>query len=95
MFSGCFSLQAIPLLNTATVTDMSGMFNSCFALQAIGIAPKVSFDISNALLSATALNALYTALPTVTGKTLTVTGNPGAATDNTSIATSKGWTIAG
>jgi surface protein len=30
MFSGCFSLQSVPLFNTAAVTNMSGMFRDCF-----------------------------------------------------------------
>ena len=44
-------------------------------------------------MDATALNQLFTDLPTVTAKTIVVTGNPGAATCTTSIATAKGWTV--
>ncbi len=32
MFSGCDSLQTIPLLDTSSVTDMSSMFNGCKTL---------------------------------------------------------------
>jgi hypothetical protein len=46
-------------------------------------------------MGATALNALYSSLGTVTAKTITVTGNWGTATDNTAIATGKGWTVTG
>ena len=35
MFQNCYSLQAIPLLNTSSVTNMNSMFKSCYSLQAI------------------------------------------------------------
>ena len=41
------------------------------------------------------LNEIYSNLETVTGKTITVTGNYGTASDNPSIATAKGWTVTG
>ena len=56
---------------------------------------KVSINYSNCRLSATALDAIYTALPTITSQTITVTGNWGTATDNPAIATAKGWTVTG
>lgn len=42
---------------------------------------------------ATELNRIFTALPSVTAKSIDVRGNPGAATCDTSIATAKGWTV--
>jgi hypothetical protein len=56
---------------------------------------KVSIDYNNCNLSATALDAIYTALPTVSAKTIKITSNWGAATDTPSIATAKGWTVTG
>ena len=56
---------------------------------------KVSINYSNCRLSATALDAIYTALPTITSQTITVSGNWGTATDNPAIATAKGWTVTG
>ncbi len=50
-------------------------------------------DITDCVLDATALNTLFGDLPTVTNKTIIVTGNTGAATCDTSIATNKGWTV--
>jgi surface protein len=95
MFNGCSSLQSVPQLNTSNVTNVGGMFSGCCSLQAIGIAPGISFDVSNCSLSSNALNALYNALPKVSNsQTLTITGNPGANNSNTKIATDKGWTIA-
>ena len=35
MFQNCYSLQAIPLLNTSNVTNMNSMFQSCYSLQTI------------------------------------------------------------
>lgn len=44
-------------------------------------------------MNATELNRIFTALPTVTGKTIDVRGNPGYSTCNKTIATAKGWTV--
>lgn len=35
MFSGCYSLQTIPLLDTSSGTDFSSMFSGCHSLQTI------------------------------------------------------------
>jgi hypothetical protein len=50
--------------------------------------------VVNCNLNAAALNALYTSLPTITVYGgIYRSGNPGAGSDTTSIATNKGWTI--
>jgi hypothetical protein len=51
--------------------------------------------IANNQLSGVQLNNIYSNLATVTGKTITVTGNWGTATDTPSIATAKGWSVVG
>lgn len=56
-----------------------------------GSSPQVNVSYTN--LSASALNTLFGDLPTLTGKTIKITGATGAATCNTSIATAKGWTV--
>jgi len=56
-----------------------------------GTSPQV--DVSTCALGATALNLLFGDLPTMTGKTIKITGNPGAATCDPTIATAKGWTV--
>ena len=56
-----------------------------------GTSPQV--NVSYTSLDATALNTLFGDLPTLTGKTITITGCPGAATCDTSIATAKGWKV--
>lgn len=54
----------------------------------------IGIDVSNCKMDATALDAFFTSLGTASGnQTITVTGNPGAATCDTSIATAKGFTV--
>ena len=96
MFNNCYSLQSIPQLDTSAVTNMSSMFYNCYSLssmKATGIAQNIS--VASCKLSATKLNEIYSNLKTVTGKTITVTGNYGTASDDPSIATAKGWTVTG
>ncbi len=120
MFNGCYSLQSVPLLNTAVGTNFNNMFNGCYSLQSVprfntaagtnfvsmflncyslanidAIGFNVSFSVSNCKLSAAALNKIYTNLATVTGQTITVTGNYGTTSDDPTIATAKGWTVTG
>jgi surface protein len=35
MFTNCYSLQSVPLFNTANVTNMQGMFTNCYSLQSV------------------------------------------------------------
>jgi hypothetical protein len=93
MFNGCTSLKTIPAYSTASCTAMSAFCNTAYSVTRILTPIKFTNSIANLKLSADALNELFTILPTVTGQTLTITGNVGAATCNTSIATAKGWTI--
>jgi surface protein len=53
MFQSCYSLTAIPLLDTSSVTNMSNMFKSCYSLTTAnlkGVALAYQLDKS-ALLS--------------------------------------------
>ena len=98
MFSGCSSLTAIPALVTSAVTtgNFNNMFATCNSLTRIEAKDfKFTFSVASCKLSATALDEIYTNLPTVVGQTITVTGNYGTATDNPAIATAKGWTVTG
>jgi hypothetical protein len=56
-----------------------------------GTTPQI--DIRWNSLSTTTINAIFTALPVVTGKTINVAGNPGSATCTPTIASLKGWTV--
>jgi len=89
-----FELGQTPLLRDfANVQNANSLrslvFNGCNF--AAGAAAPIALNFSG--LDADALNALFTSLDTVTGKTITVTGSVGASSCNTSIATAKGWTV--
>ena len=56
---------------------------------------SVAMSVASCNLNAAALNRIFTDLGTVTSATITITGTPGAATCNRSIATAKGWTVMG
>lgn len=56
-----------------------------------GTTPQI--DIRWNSLSATTIDAIFTALPVVVGKTINVSGNPGSATCTPTIASLKGWTV--
>jgi surface protein len=99
LFSGCTALQTVPAINAVSISASSGfanMFTNCVSLSEMDMRNiRFTFTVANCKLSATALNQIYTNLPTVTGQTITVTGNYGTATDNPAIATAKGWTVSG
>jgi hypothetical protein len=74
-------------LNGAEVVRLYNAASSGFG----GASPQI--DVSYTKMSASALNDLFGDLPTMSGKTIKITGALGAASCNTSIATSKGWTV--
>lgn len=83
--TGKFALQNAPNDNISSIEiDWT---NSSYG----GSSPQLSLNYGN--MDATELNRIFTALPSVSGKTITVIGNPGAATCDPSIATAKGWTV--
>ncbi len=91
----CYCLKEFEMTDCSAVTVITGL-NSCYSLNKI-ILPNltVSVNCQNANMTAEGIDALFTSLGTAAGaQTVTVTGNPGAATCDTSIATAKGWTIA-
>lgn len=99
MFYGCTSLQSIPALNMSGISSTGSAANIVNGNSSIARAPvtgmRFSFSVANCKLSAAAINEIFTGLPTVTGQTITVTGNYGisqAGYDPT-IATAKGWTV--
>ena len=99
MFTGCYSLTSVPALVTTSVTsssNFSSMFTNCNSLARIQAKNfRFTFSVANCKLSATALNEIYTNLPTVTAQTITVSGNYGTVADDPTIATAKGWTVTG
>ena len=94
-FVYCYALKSVPALDVSSVTNFSSTFNVCYSLSRIE-ATEFRFSFApGASLSADALNEIYTNLPTVTGQTITVTGNYGTSEDDPTIATAKGWTVIG
>lgn len=90
------SLRKVPAFNLGKATTITNIFSGAVTLgsmKATGI--KETFSLLNAALTAASLNEIYTNLATVTGKTITVTGNPGTTGDDPTIATAKGWTVIG
>ena len=95
-FYYCKNLQEIEFTECSGITNTTNAFLLCGSLKRL-ILPNITvgFNITDSALEATALNNLFTSLGTASGsQTITVTGNPGAGTCDTSIATSKGWTVA-
>jgi surface protein len=99
MFNNCASLASLPSLNLSAVSsaaNMASFASGCSSLASVactGINQTVSF--ASCKLSAAQIDAIFTNLASSgSGKTITVTGNYGAATCTQSIATSKGWTVA-
>lgn len=92
--TGCSSL-ALFEINATSITNTTAMFNLTPSLQKVVLNGLTrGFSVQGCQMSATALNDLFTSLGTAVGsQTITVTGNPGAATCDTTIATAKGFTV--
>ena len=98
MFNACISLNSIPAFDFSSVTSgnfnfMFNVANSISRIEATGF--NYTFSVSSCNLSSTALDEIYTNLPTVVGQTITVSGNYGVNGDDPTIATAKGWTVSG
>lgn len=80
-FSANRSLRSVPALNVSAVTSAANfltMFQNCTSLTRIEAKDfRFTFSVASNQLSGTALNEIYDNLPTVTGQTITVTGNYG------------------
>jgi hypothetical protein len=101
MFYYCKSVKEIPDYEFAQTTNTS-IFTNIFLnsggntlsrIRATGFNQNIS--LSGLSLGADELDEVYTNLPSVTGKTITVTNNWGTASDDPTIATAKGWTVTG
>lgn len=96
--NSCTNLRQVGPLDFSSVTTITAaaFAGNCYSLTKCNISGiKVSVLFTNCSMSATELDALYTSLATVSGQTITVTGNYGTTGDNPSIATAKGWTVTG
>lgn len=81
--------------NAPNLIRFIGVRNKMTALDLSANPNVTTVSIHTNLFSACALDALFTSLPTVSTGSITFYNNAGAATSKTSIATNKGWTLAG
>ena len=96
VFTNCSSLISVPNITFGSgVTNNTNCVTNCYSLKRMLTSLKFTFSVANSKMSATALNEMYSILPTVTGQTVTVTGNYGVSGDDPTIATSRGWTVVG
>ena len=104
--SSCYDLHKTPTMSLSTVSTNNGaMFGSCYSLvDGSGITNSyASINFDNGNLSGASLDAIYTNLPTTSGKNINVTNNWGSVSSGSSgtwnaphtpsIATGKGWTV--
>jgi hypothetical protein len=101
MFNGNYSCRSytFPVGFGSAVTTVGdiGPISSRSTTKIRGLAYAQSFSIAISNLQRNELKEVFNALPTVVGKTLTITGNPGVAAlipADDLIATGKGWTLA-
>ena len=101
MYAGCNSMQFTPVHNLSGVTSQvnaNSFINGPNISRARISGMRFTCFFSNMKLSAIALNEILTGLPTVTGQTITFTGNYGTSQTgvyNPGIGTAKGWTVTG
>lgn len=98
MFSTCSALTWVRFASGSlgSVTSATSPFNACNALRRIeNFGCPITVSLQDCNLGPAELDEIYTALPSVTSKTITVTGNWGISGDTPSIATAKGWTVTG
>ena len=110
MFDGCQSLNNIPFMNlngmtigaASHVNVFSNTFNDCRTMGSLSgfTGAAYNLNLTGLKLSGTALNEVYNGLAVVGAsgsnvRTITVTSNWGAATDDPNIAIAKGWQVSG
>lgn len=89
-----YTVTEIRNINWSGATNMTNTFQNAYNLSRIvGGNIPITFTIANCNFEATEIDELFTDLPTVAGQNVTVTGNPGAAGCDPSIATGKGWSV--
>jgi hypothetical protein len=98
MFNLCQSLKTIPVFSVSAVTATSGFtssFGSCRSLAKGRLdGGRFAINYSGCMLGTAAINDIFTGLGTASGaQAITVSGNPGFATCDQTIATAKGWTV--
>jgi len=94
--NGSAGIKRLTLDNASKCSTLTNAFLNCRLLSLRMPLVNVAFSVASNSLDAAALNALFVDLADRTSLTplaITITGNPGAATCNQTIATAKKWTV--
>ena len=95
MFINAYNVEDVELTECTNVTTTTNAFSQNRNLKRCILTNlTVGVSIINGKMSATALNSFMTALGAANGaQTLSISGNPGSLTCDTSIGTGKGYTV--
>lgn len=97
--SGLVEVPPMDFSTASSAVNLSALMPTAgFLISVLATGLKYSFSVANSRMDDAALNLMFTNLPVVVGQTVTITGCPGAAAGTAidrSIATAKGWTVAG
>jgi hypothetical protein len=97
--ANCFSLQSIPELDVSNGVSFTNFLINCFSLGSVVLMGlKENCDLSNKQFSRNTIIAIFNGLATVSGKTINISSNYGAADltqADRDIALNKGWIIIG
>ena len=96
-FLNCVRLREVVFSSAAAITTTTSAFSNCLSLEKLRMpGMTATFSIATGNMQRPALVTLFGDLGVGTGKTITITNNPGVA-DLTAadllIATAKGWTV--
>lgn len=87
-------IGTMDLSSATTTSDVNQLLTNAISLAKFNATgPSSDWNIGGGAFWGDELDQIFTNLPTVTGKTITITGTYGAADCDTSIATAKGWTV--
>lgn len=99
LYQACALLTEIPAINLSGVTSAAGLTGifatSTYIKRVKAFGSKYSISVAGCNMQAAELNEFFTNLGTaaIAAQTITITGNPGAATCDQTIATAKGYTV--
>lgn len=96
LFIYAMNLTTVDLSANVAVRSLDLSDNELTSIDVSKLTQLKIFQCSNNQLNASALNVIYTALPTRTttdAAEIDISGNPGADGSNQSLATAKNWTV--
>lgn len=90
---GISSLESLSVSNCPQVATLNVWGSSLSSLSISNMPALATVDVTSGSCSDAELDAIFTALPTVSSGTIYVGGNPGSDDCDPSIAEAKGWTV--